>query len=301
MTTFLQLTVQGLALGCIYALIALGFTVVLMAGVVNFAQGSFMLVGAYLVSWLVLEKQVPFLAALPIAIAGVALIGIIFERFVLRRLTTRPIFIVIMLTLSLDIILRVLSVLVFGYEPRSNGDPWQLSGFNIGDIRVNWADIWTLITTLILLIIFFLFFKFSKYGIAMRAVALNNEIAAIVGISLKQVYLITWIITGLVATLGGVFLAASPRVLDANLGFTAFRAFPALILGGMGSTVGAVVGGPILGLAEVMASGYIGTAQNQYFGFLGNNFYGIVSYVVLLLVLLIRPYGLFGQKEVERV
>ena len=301
MTTFLQLTVQGLALGCIYALIALGFTVVLMAGVINFAQGSFMLVGAYLVSWMVLQMNVPFLVALPIAIAGVALIGIVFERFILRRLTARPVFVIIMLTLSLDIIMRVLAVLAFGYEPRANGDPWELSGFDIGSIRINWADVWTLITTLILLIIFFIFFKYSKYGIAMRATAIDNEAAAIVGISLSQVYMITWIITGLVATLGGVFLAASPRVLDANLGFTAFRAFPAIILGGLGSTVGAVVGGLILGLAEVLASGYIGTVPNQYFGFLGNNFYTIVSYIVLLVVLLIRPYGLFGKKEVERV
>jgi branched-chain amino acid transport system permease protein len=206
-----------------------------------------------------------------------------------------------MLTISLDIIMRVLSVLAFGYEPRSNGDPWQLSGFSIGDIRFNWADIWTLITTLVLLILFFSFFKYSKYGIAMRAVALDNEVAAMVGISLNQVYMITWIITGLVATLGGVFLAASPRVLDANLGFTAFRAFPALILGGLGSTVGAVVGGLILGMAEIMASTYIGTAHNQFFGFLGNGFYTIISYVVLLIVLLIRPYGLFGKKEVDRV
>ncbi|HEX2909556.1 MAG TPA: branched-chain amino acid ABC transporter permease [Chloroflexia bacterium] len=301
MTTFLQLTVQGLALGCIYALIALGFTVVLMAGVINFAQGSFMLVGAYLVSWMVLQMQVPFLAALPIAVAGLALIGILFERLVLRRLTIRPVFVVIMLTISLDIFMRVLAVLVFGYEPRANGDPWELSGFTVGGVRVNWADIWTLITTLALLVIFFIFFKFSKYGIAMRAAAIDSEAAAIVGISLSQVYVITWIITGLVATLGGVFLAASPRVLDANLGFVAFRAFPAIILGGLGSTVGAVVGGLILGLVEVLASGYIGTAHNQYLGFLGNNFYTIASYIVLLLVLLLRPYGLFGKKEAERV
>jgi branched-chain amino acid transport system permease protein len=206
-----------------------------------------------------------------------------------------------MLTLSLDIIMRVLAVLVFGYDPRSNGDPWQLSGFSIGDVRVNWADVWTLITTLILLAAFFSFFKFSKYGIALRAAAVDSEGAAIVGISLSQVYLITWLITGLVATLGGVFLAASPRVLDANLGFTAFRAFPAIILGGLGSTVGAVVGGLILGVVEVMASGYIGSGPNQTLGFLGSGFYGIASYVVLLLILLVRPYGLFGKKEVERV
>src|SRR5689334_11388377 len=143
-----------------------------------------MLVGAYLVSWLVLELKVPFLAALPVAVAGVALLGIIFERLILRRLKVRPVFVVIMLTLSIDINLRVLSVLVFGYEPRSNGDPWGLSGFNVGEIRFNWIDIWILLTTIVLLIGFYFFFKNTRYGIAMRAAAFDNETAAIVGISL---------------------------------------------------------------------------------------------------------------------
>ncbi len=301
MTTFLQLLVQGVALGCIYALIALGFTVVLMAGVINFAQGSFMLVGAYVVSWLVLNMQVPFLLALPMGVIVVALMGMGFERFILRRMSARPVFTIIMITLGLDIFLRVVTILVWGQDQRTNGDPFGLDGFSVGEIRINWADIWILISTLILLAFFYFFFKFTKYGVAMRATALDHEAAAAVGINLSQIYLITWAITGLVATVGGVFLAASPRVLDSNLGFVALRAFPAIILGGLGSTVGAVLGGLILGLVEVLFSGYVGTGPNQFFGFLGNGFYTVATYVLLLIVLLVRPYGLFGKKEVERV
>ncbi len=301
MTTFLQLSVQGIALGCIYALIALGFTVVLNAGVINFAQGSFMLVGGYVVSWLVLSMNVPFLLALPISIIVVALIGMGFERFVLRPMTARPVFTLIMITLGLDIIMRVITVLVFGYDQRTNGDPFGLSGENIGEIRINWADVWIVISTMILLIIFFVFFKFTKYGIAMRATAIDHEAAAAVGINLPLIYMITWAITGLVATIGGVFLAAAPRVLDSNLGFTALRALPAIILGGLGSTVGAVLGGLILGLVEVLISGYVGTGPNQVMGFLGIGFHQVATYVLLLVVLLVKPYGLFGKKEVERV
>lgn len=301
METFLQLTVSGLALGCIYALIALGFTVVLLAGVINFAQGGFMLVGAALVSYLTLQVGVSFWLALLGGIAGTALLGMAFERFILRSMSSRPVFTLIMITLGLDIILRVLTVMAFGYDQRANGDPWGLSGFSLGTIRINWVDVWIMLSTLMLLAAFYFFFKYSKYGIAMRATAHDQEGAAAIGINLAQVYTITWAITGLMATVAGVFLAASPRVLDATLGFSALRALPAIILGGLGSTVGAVVGGLILGLVEVLASGYIGNAPGQSFGWLGVGFHQIATYVVLIIVLLVKPYGLFGKKEITRV
>jgi branched-chain amino acid transport system permease protein len=298
MVTFLQLLVQGIALGCVYALIALGFTVVLQAGVINFAHGSFMLLGAYIVSWLAVDLKIPFVVALALGAVVIALLGVAFEQSVLRRMASRPVFTVIMITLGLDIILRIITSGIWGYDPRpSNGDPFGLEGFNVGDLRLNWADIAIVMTTLILLALIFAFFKYTRYGIAMRAVATDHEAAAAIGISLPQIYAITWAIAGVVATLGGVFLAASPRTLDTTLGIVALRAFPAIILGGLGSTTGAVVGGLILGLLEVLVAGY----QNTLFPWLGTGFNRVAAYVVLLIVLLVRPYGLFGQKEVERV
>ncbi len=297
MTTFLQLSVAGFALGCVYALIALGFTIVLLAGVVNFAQGSFMLLGAYTVSWLAIELKLNFILAIVLGAALTALTGIAFEQFVLRRMSARPVFTIIMITLGLDIIMQIAIMGIWGYDQRpNNGDPFGLSSFNVGEINFRWADIWTVATTIVLLVVFFLFFKYSKFGVAMRATAIDHEAAAAIGISLPQVFLITWAIAGLVATVGGVFLAASPRSLDADLGLSAFRAFPAIILGGLGSTVGAVAGGLILGMVEVLVGGY----ENN-FPFVGQGFHSVASFVVLLLVLLVRPYGLFGKKEVERV
>jgi branched-chain amino acid transport system permease protein len=296
-STFLQLLVQGIALGSIYALIALGFTVVLMAGVVNFAQGAFMLLGAYVVSWLSVDMSVPFLVAILVGIVATAGLGVAFEQLFLRRMTTRPVFTLIMVTLGLDIIIRVFIAAIWGYDERANGDPFTLSsGFNVGDIHFNWGDITIVIVTFILLLIFFAFFKYTKYGVAMRAAALDREAAAAVGISLPQIYFLTWVMLGVLATLGGVFLASVPRTLDVSLESAALRAFPAVILGGLGSSVGAVVGGLLMGLIEVLVAGY-----NHDFPWLGSGFNQVATYVVLLLVLLVRPYGLFGKKEVERV
>ncbi len=298
MSTFLQLIVQGIALGSIYALIALGFTVVLLAGVVNFAQGSFMLLGAYVVSWLAVDMQVPFLLAVAGGILVTVLLGVAFEQLFLRRMAARPVFTLIMITLGLDTILRVITSAIWGYDPRRNGDPFTLStGFNVGEVHLNWGDITIVIVTFILLGLFFAFFKYTKYGVAMRAAALDREAAAAVGISLSQVYILTWTVAGVLATIGGVFLASVPRSLDTTLGFTALRAFPAVILGGLGSPVGAVVGGVIMGVVEVLVAGY----NQQYFPWLGSGFNQVSTYVVLIIVLLVRPYGLFGKKEVERV
>ena len=298
MGTFLQLIVQGIALGSIYAMIALGFTVVLLAGVINFAQGSFMLFGAYVVSWLAVDMQIPFIIAILIGIAATVILGVGFEQLFLRRMTARPFFTIIMITIGLDTIIRVITADIWGYDARRNGDPFTLSsGFNLGEVHFNWGDITIVVVTFILLGIFFTFFKYTKYGVAMRAAALDRGAAAAVGISLPQVYILTWGVAGALATIGGVFLASVPRTLDTSLGFTALRAFPAVILGGLGSSVGAVVGGLIMGLVEVLVAGY----NQQYFPWLGSGFNEVATYVVLLVVLLVRPYGLLGKKEVERV
>ena len=167
----------------------------------------------------------------------------------------------------------------------------------MGEVHFNWGDIAIVIVTFVLLGLFFAFFKYTKYGVAMRAAALDREAAAAVGISLSQVYILTWTVAGVLATIGGVFLASVPRTLDTTLGFTALRAFPAVILGGLGSPVGAVVGGVIMGVVEVLVAGY----NQQYFPWLGSGFNQVSTYVVLIIVLLVRPYGLFGKKEVERV
>jgi len=298
MTNFLQLAFAGLALGCIYALVALGFTIIYKASrVINFAQGELLLVGAYLISSFALDWKLPFAIAVPLAVAITAGIAILFERVVLRRMVGRPPFSIVMITIGLDIVLRSAVTIRWGYDVRLIGDPLGASGFTSAGIRLDWISLWTIGFTVAAVGLLYLFFQYTRYGVAMRATALDQEAALAVGIRVRTIYALAWAIAGALATIGGLFLAGFPRNLDPATGFVALRAFPAIIVGGLDSTLGAVVGGILIGSIEVLTAGY----QPQYAPWLGKNFYVVAAYVVMLLVLLIRPYGLFGTREVERV
>jgi branched-chain amino acid transport system permease protein len=297
-TTFLQLTFSGFALGCIYALVALGFTIIYKASrVINFAQGELLLVGAYLISSFSLDWKLPFLVAVAGAVAITAGIGVLFERVILRRMIGRPTFSIVMITIGLDIVLRSLVTVRWGYDVRSMGDPWGSSGLTAGGVRFDAVALATIACTALTVALLYLFFHYTRYGVAMRATALDQEAALAVGIRVRTVYALAWAAAGALATVGGLFLGAFPRTLDPTTGFIALRAFPAIILGGLDSTMGAVVGGVVIGLIEVLTAGY----QPQYAPWLGKNFHVVAAYLVMLAVLLVRPYGLFGTREVERV
>jgi branched-chain amino acid transport system permease protein len=265
----------------------------------NFAQGSFMLVGAYMVSYLALTLGWNFFIALLMAIVATVVIGVAFDRYILTRMGSRPVFTVIMVTISLEIFLKAVVQAMAGTDIRNNGDPWGKSGFTLGELRFNTNDLLAITISLVLLAIFFAFFKFSKQGIAMRAVALDYEAAAAVGINIPKVNAITWGISVGVTTIAGVFLAGFPRTLDPAMGDSALKALPAVVLGGLGSTTGAVIGGIVIGLAEVLVAGY-GEQVNKVIP-IGSGAQQVAPYVVLLIVLLVRPHGLFGKKGVERV
>jgi branched-chain amino acid transport system permease protein len=295
MTAALQLLFQGFALGCIYALVALGFTVVYRASkVINFAQGSMLLVGAYLVSVLATGLSLPFGLAVIAAIALLAAGGAAFQMTVLRRMLGQPVFGLVMVTIGLSIVINASIAAIFGGNARILGDPWGDSAVNVDGVTFNWVRIWTVLCTGLVLALYFGFDRFSRYGLAMRATAADEEAAMAVGVPVRRVYALTWAIAGGVAAVGGLFLAGFPSSVNPALGDVALRAFPAVILGGLDSPTGAVVGGITIGIVEVMASGYAP-------GWLGSNFSGVAPYVVMILVLLSRPYGLFGTPPVERV
>ncbi|HMJ32997.1 MAG TPA: branched-chain amino acid ABC transporter permease [Baekduia sp.] len=295
MTAFLQLLFQGIALGCIYALVALGFTVVYRASkVINFAQGSLLLVGAYLVSVLATGLNLPFALAVIAAIALLAAGGAVFQMMVLRRVLGEPVFVLVMITIGLSIVINSAIPAIFGGNARILGDPWGASAVNVGGVTFNWVRIWTVLCTGLILALFFAFDRFSRYGLAMRATAADEEAAMAVGVPVRRVYALTWAIAGGIAAVGGMFLAGFPSSVNPALGDVALRAFPAVILGGLDSPPGAVVGGITIGVVEVMSSGYAP-------GFLGSDFAAVAPYVVMILVLLSRPYGLFGTPPVERV
>ena len=295
MTAFLQLVFQGLALGCIYALVAMGFTVIYRASeVINFAQGSLLLVGAYLMSVLATGANLPFGVAVIAAIALLALGGIAFQTVVLQRVLGQPVFVLVMITIGLSIAINSAIPAIFGGNSRILGDPWGASAVHAGGLTFNWVRIWTIVCTALILALYFVFNRFSRYGLAMRATASDQEAALAVGVPIRRVYALTWAIAGGVAAIGGLFLAGFPSSVNPSLGDVALRAFPAIILGGLGSLPGAVLGGVVIGIVEVLTSGYAP-------GWLGSNFAAVAPYIVMILVLLVRPYGLFGARPVERV
>lgn len=299
MAYFLQLVFAGIAVGCIYALIGLGFSIIFKASeVINFAQGELLLVGVYIISSGVVEWHLGFFVSLLLGIIVTVIIGLLFERFILRRMVGRPVFSILMITIGLDIVLRTAVVVRWGSNPIPPGTPFEItSGFNIAGVHLGASDLWTIVTTIVLCVLLFFFFRSTKYGLAMRATALDQEAALAIGINIRRVYALAWGISAAIATIGGVFLAAKSVAIDPTLGGTALLAFPAIILGGIDSISGAVVGGIIIGLAQVLTAGY----ESNFASIFGAGFHEITPYLIMILVLLIRPYGLFGTRKVERV
>ena len=298
MTTFFQLLIAGLALGAIYALIALGFTVIYRSSnVINFSQGQLLALGAFLASWLALTDHVPFWLAFAIAAVATALVAFIFQAGVLRFAVGKPDFTIVMLTLGLAAILQSVVPTAFGPNPRSNGDPWGSSTAQFAGLSLPWVEVWTIASAVAVLLAFWAFNRLSKYGLAMRSAAVDPEAALSVGIPLRRVYATSWVLAGLVACVGGVFLGGYPNSVDPTIANSSLLAFPAIILGGIDSTTGAIVGGFIIGIVQELTAGY----QPQYASFLGTNFYLAAPYIVMILVLLVRPNGLFGSKPAERL
>lgn len=299
MAYFMQLVFAGVALGCIYALIGLGFSIIFKASeVINFAQGELLLVGAYVVSSGVFAWHLNFILALALGVVVTVVIGLLFERFILRRMIGRPVFSILMITIGLDTILRTSVVVGWGSNPIPAASPFTIAnGFNIAGVHFGADDLLTVIVTVIVCAILYYFFQYTRYGLAMRATALDQEAALAVGINIRTVYALAWGIAAAVATIGGVFLAFGSFAMDTSLGGAALLAFPAIILGGIDSITGAVVGGIIIGLVQDLTAGY----ESQVASFLGAGIHQITPYLVMILVLLIRPYGLFGTRKVERV
>ena len=300
MEKFIQLLAAGIALGSIYALVALGFAVVFKAtGTINFAHGGFVVLGAFLVFNYSVTWGLPFYLSILIAVVSMALIGVVVERTVLRRMVGQPVFSTIMVTIGLLFILQQFVQTIWPDPTVQIDHPWRNQTVEIGGVIIAHRDIWTVVFAGALMVAFFVFFRYSKTGVAMRATAFDQEAALAQGINVSFVFAVSWAIAGVVAVLAGVMLGAGGTELDATIGFVAFRAFPAIILGGLDSPAGAVVGGLIIGVSEVMTQGYIATSSS--FEWLGENFHLVMPYIVMLIFMMFRPYGLFGTREVERV
>ena len=289
-----QLFVTGLAWGSVYACIALGFVLIFKATqVFNFAQPELMMLGAYVAFTLIVHLHLPFVAAFILALILTAAIAALLEMMVVRPLVGEPILAVIMVTVGLANVIRGLTGLIWGYEELQFPTPFPQDPVVIFGAYINQAEIYTIVSAGVLLLIFFLFFKYSAAGISMRAAAEDTTTAFLMGINVKMVFTGSWIIASVVATVAGIFLA-SFTYLEPIMGFTGLRALPAIVLGGLDSVVGAIVGGLIIGVTENVAGFYLED-------YLGSGINEIVAFVIVLIVMMIRPYGLFGKKEIERV
>jgi branched-chain amino acid transport system permease protein len=297
MTRLLQSSVAGLGQGCIYALLALGFAIVFKATrVLNLAQPGLMILGAWFVTYFATIVGLPFAVAAVLAVALTALVALLIERLAIRPMVGEPVFAVVMLTIGIDIVVRIFANDLIGSNVRNTGDPWGLKTFTLGGVVVQQRYLAMLAVTAAVLALLGAFFRRTRLGLAMRATALDQEVAMAQGVSVGRVFACSWALAGALAAVAGLFVGAGSGI-DQQTSQVALKAIPALVLGGLDSIPGAVAGGVAVGLAE----GWSFTYQGQYAPFLGHNFSQVVPYLVMFAVLLVRPSGLFGTKEVERV
>ncbi len=308
---FVQTFAKGLAQGALYALVALGFVLIFKATqTVNFAQGAIALVGAWFGSLLLIDWRVPgrwmgdntylvWISSILLAAALTAVLGLVIERLVIRRMIGEPLFSIAVITLGLEAILRTIGFDAVNLNPRDLAIPWGFNGFRIGDAFIAWTYVAIYIATAIAFVAIFFFFR-TRLGIAMRAVAFDQEAALAQGISVGKVFAVAWGSSAALAAIAGVLSSGAPignGVVSAGITGLAFRALPAVILGGLDSVQGALIGGLVIGCAEVFSGEYL----SRWTDVLGNGYSLIVPYVVMLVVLLVRPYGLYGTPEIRRV
>lgn len=298
MTELLQLAFKGVALGAIYGLIALGFVVVYKSsGVINFAQGSLMLVGAYVASTASVRWGLPFWVGVAVAAAVAAAVGLAVERLVLRRLVGQPAHAVILATVGLAIVLDQAVTVVWGFGQHPLDDPWGAGTLAVGGVVLARVDVATLVVAGTVMAGLWAFFRHSRLGLALRATASDPEAALAQGIRAPLVGAVAWALAAATAAVAGVLLASGTAAVHPELGHQALRAFPAVILGGFDSVLGAVVGGVLIGLIEVLTAGYAPT----HAPWLGVNVHQVVPYLVMIVVLLVRPRGLFGGHTARRL
>ena len=290
METFIQLTITGLANGAILALAALGFVIVFKAtGVINFAQGYFLLLGAYLVWAGVVQFGMHWTLAVLVALVVAVLVGITTERFVLRPLVGENVISVIMVTIGLAFILQGVVQFVWGTEPRPMPAFIPRGTMQVLGVPVSINRMWALVLAGAVLGSLTLFFQRTRHGIAMRAVADDQQAAMTVGISVRRVFALAWALAAVSAVVAGVIVANLFGV-SGEVAVFGLLVFPVVILGGLDSVPGAMVAGAIIGLLVSYTAGYVGGGLQQ-----------VIPFVVLVLILLFRPYGLFGEVRIERV
>ena len=287
---FAQLTANGIAVGAIYALVALGIVLIYKATeVLNFAHGDLLVVSAFTAWGLITVMGLPFWLAMLITVAIASLLAYGLDALVIRRIAGQPQFAGVMLTIALAFMLRGLVSMVFGPESRNYATPWTNQTAEVGGLVVTQLQLVILGFALAVTVVLFLFFRHTRLGVAMQAASQNQLAAYLNGVRVKRVNSLVWALAGATAAVAGVLLAPITLV-DISLWFVTLKALAALVLGGFGSIPGAILGGLLIGLIEQYAGVYMPQGTKD-----------IVAYLVLIAVLIIRPRGLLGEAHGRRV
>ncbi|MDI4659115.1 branched-chain amino acid ABC transporter permease [Xanthobacter autotrophicus] len=291
----LQLIINGLIIGTLYGVVGMCFVLIYKASqVVNFAQGEFLLIGAWTCWWLLTAWNIPFFWGFLIAVCFMMVFGIVVQMVVLRPLIGEPIISVIMVTIGMSIFFQALMKWMFGTFAQPFPPIFSVDKVDIMGLQVQTAYLMSTGVSLAIMAGFAWFFKYSRLGLAMRATAFSQQVAQSLGISVRQVFALSWGISAAVSAVAGVVVGIVNGVSSA-LSYFGIKVFPAVILGGLDSVFGAVVGGLIMGLLENLAQ----FVDSQYLKW--GNLYEIVPFYALIIILMIKPYGLFGTRDIERV
>lgn len=294
MDFFIELTVNGILTGMMYALIAVGFVLIYKStDAINFAQGEFVMIAAMVVAGMMVLYGMPLIAAIVISLGFMLVFNWGLERVVLRPMIGRPVVAIIMATIGLALILRGLGPLVLGAETRPIPLPISSDPVIWGPLFMTRIDLVGGIISVVFLACFGWFFMKSRKGVAMRAVADSHQVSSAMGINVERYFALAWMLAGFVALLGGLVWGNAIGV-DTQLAILGLKVFPVVILGGLDSIIGVIVGGLIVGVCEAWAAGYVDP-------YVGGGTKDFTPYVLMILALMIRPYGIFGRPMIERI
>lgn len=296
MTFFLQLFITGLALGMMYALIAIGFVIIFKCSqAFNIASGQIVMLGAYLGYTFLMPLALPVWVAILIAIAVGVMMGLVIERLTIRPLLGQPPLPIVLMTIALAGVIDGVAILGWGGEYQAYHDKLPAITLHLGALSVPPSSLLALIVSVVLVAILMFVFRFTKIGLAMRATAEDEQVTRSLGIRATTVYALVWVIACVVGIVGGILLGgvsgASPPLSDIGL-----KALAVVILGGLDSIEGAIVGGVILGILENLAAGYLDPLMPS-----GGGLANVFPFIIMLIVLIFKPHGLFGLKRIERV
>jgi branched-chain amino acid transport system permease protein len=290
MLDFVQQLVGGLALGCVYGLIALGFVLIYKATeVVNFAQGDLMMLGGFVAFTFIDQLGLNYWLGFALAVATMAAAGSLVERVIVRPILGYPQFSIVMVTIGLGFALRAVAGMVWGTDDLRIDTPFSTGVLRVGELVLAYDKLSVIVATILLCLALWIYFNKTRMGVAMQATSQNMLGAYYMGIPVKRVFSLIWAISAAVAGFAGVLLAPIAFI-HTNIGFLGLKAFPAAVLGGFGSIPGALVGGIIIGIVETLSGFY-----------LAEGFKDVAAYVVLLAVLMLRPEGLFGLHMRKKV